>query len=68
MNKDDSKRKGMKRVKCMNHDPANSKWGEYAPEDGPCLEMIDIDLRSDRGLCWRCTSRSVSMIKMPRSE
>lgn len=64
----DNKRKGMKTVKCMNHDPENSKWGEYAPEDGPCQEMMQIDERSARGLCWRCTSRSVTMVKTFRSE
>jgi|TARA_B110000483_G_scaffold11458_1_gene13217 hypothetical protein len=56
-------RKGMKEVKCMNHDPENSKWGEYAPEDGACKELIMIDEKSDRGLCYRCTSRSVSNLK-----
>lgn len=64
----DNKRKGMQTVKCMNHDPENSKWGEYAPEDGPCQEMMQIDERSTRGLCWRCTSRSVTMVKTFRSE
>ena len=51
---------GQKQVKCMNHDPENSKWGEYAPEGG-CKELMWIDTRSDRGLCWRCTSNSVNM-------
>jgi hypothetical protein len=51
---------GQKQVKCMNHDPENSKWGEYAPEGG-CKELMWIDIRSDRGLCWRCTSNSVNM-------
>lgn len=55
-------RKGMKTVKCMNHDPENSKWGEYAPLGG-CDETLEIDERSDRGLCWKCTSRSVNMQK-----
>jgi hypothetical protein len=64
----DNKRKGMKTVKCMNHDPENSKWGEYAPEDGPCEETLQIDERSTKGLCWRCTSRSVTMVKTFRSE
>ena len=60
--------KGTKKLKCMNHDPENSKWGEYAPEDGPCLETINVDERTDRALCWRCTSRSVSMVKSFRAD
>jgi|TARA_B110000037_G_scaffold136333_1_gene154389 hypothetical protein len=52
-------RPGSKLVKCMNHDPEKSKWGEYAPIGG-CLETIYIDEKSDRGLCWKCTSSSVS--------
>lgn len=55
-------RKGMQLVKCMNHDPENSKWGEYAPEGG-CQEKMYIDERASKGLCWQCTSRSVSHIK-----
>jgi hypothetical protein len=43
-------RPGSKLVKCMNHDPEKSKWGEYAPIGG-CLETIYIDEKSDRGLC-----------------
>jgi hypothetical protein len=50
---------GNKIVKCMNHDPENSKWGQYAPNGG-CKEMMSIDINSTRGLCSRCTSRSVT--------
>jgi len=56
-----TERAGSKEVKCMNHDPENSKWGQYAP-DGGCDETMYIDQNSDRGLCFRCTSRSVSNI------
>lgn len=55
-------REGFKKVKCMNHDPENSKWGQYAPEGG-CTETLLIDGRSDRGLCWRCTQRSVNNVR-----
>jgi hypothetical protein len=52
-------RPGNKTVKCMNHEPETSKWGKYAP-DGGCKEMMSIDIKSTRGLCFRCTSRSVT--------
>jgi len=55
-------RKGMKLVKCMNHDPEASKWGQYAP-DGGCSEKLYIDEASTAGLCWKCTSSSVSNLK-----
>jgi len=55
-------KKGQKQVKCMNHDPENSKWGEYAPEGG-CQETMWIDENSSKGLCWRCTQASVNMKK-----
>jgi hypothetical protein len=54
-----TERPGSKLVKCMNHDPETSKWGQYAP-DGGCDETMYIDEKSDRGLCFRCTSRSVT--------
>ncbi len=54
--------KGSKKLKCMNHDPANSKWGEYAPESGACEEVVVVDEKCDKVLCFRCTSRSVSGI------
>lgn len=57
-----NQRKGMQLVKCMNHDPENSKWGDYAPEGG-CEETLYIDEKSSKGLCWRCTQRSVGNIK-----
>lgn len=53
-------RTGMKIVTCMNSDPENSKWGEYAPLGG-CDEQIEVDEKSERALCWRCTSRAVNM-------
>ena len=37
----ENQRKGMQLVKCMNHDPENSKWGDYAPEGG-CNEKMYI--------------------------
>ena len=58
-------RDGQKQMKCMNHDPENSKWGEYAPLGG-CDEVVSVDQKTDRVLCWRCTSRSVNMDKTAR--
>jgi len=52
--------KGTKKLKCMNHDPEKSKWGEYAPESGECDEVVIVDINTDKVLCFRCTSRSVS--------
>ena len=55
-------RKGMKLVKCMNHDVDTSKWSMYAPEGG-CDEKLYIDEASTAGLCWKCTSRSVNNLR-----
>ena len=57
-----NQREGMQLVECMNHDPENSKWGEYAPEGG-CDETLYIDQKSTKGLCLRCTQKSVGNIK-----
>ena len=57
-----TRKSGQKEVKCMNHDPENSKWGQYAPEGG-CQETMFIDEGSTRGLCWRCTQRSVNNVR-----
>lgn len=55
-----SSRKGTKKLKCMNHDPENSKWGEYAPDMEGCDEIVEVDEKTTKVLCWRCTSRSVT--------
>lgn len=47
----------MRKMKCMNHDPETSKWGEYAPPGG-CDEVVMVDQRTTKVLCWRCTLRS----------
>ena len=57
-----TRKSGQKEVKCMNHDPENSKWGHYAPEGG-CQETMFIDENSTRGLCWQCTQRSVNNVR-----
>lgn len=52
--------KSTKTVKCMNHEPATSKYGEFAPLGG-CEETIEIDSKSVRGLCATCTQRVVNL-------
>jgi len=47
-----------KKLKCVNHDPENSKWGDYAPVGG-CDMIVEVDYRTDRVLCHKCTMRSV---------
>lgn len=56
-----------KKIKCMNHDPENSKWGQYAPMGG-CDEIIEVGKEVDRVLCWRCTSSSVTNMRAPRGQ
>lgn len=51
--------KEMKQLKCMNHNPEKSKWGEWAPEGG-CDEVVEVDSEVSKVLCWRCTSRTVN--------
>ncbi len=46
-----------KTLKCMNHDPENSKWGEYAPPGG-CDMVVEVDERTTKVLCWRCTNKT----------
>jgi len=41
----------------MNHDPENSKWGEYAPPGG-CDMVVEVDERTTKVLCWRCTNKT----------
>ena len=49
-----------KKIKCMNHDPENSKWGEYAPDLTGCKEVVEVPVETNKVLCWRCTSRSAN--------
>jgi len=55
-----SKDREVKNLLCMNSDPENSKWGEYAPPGG-CNEIVkNVDASTTYALCWKCTSRSAS--------
>ena len=55
-----SKDKGTQILKCMNHEPENSKWGMYAPSDG-CREVVVCDMNVAKVLCWKCTCASTNM-------
>ncbi len=46
-----------KKIKCMNHNPDESKWGQYAPIDG-CKNIVEVPVETDKVLCHQCTSRS----------
>lgn len=41
----------------MNHDPENSKWGQYAPMDG-CENIVEVPVETTAVLCYQCTMRS----------
>lgn len=46
----------LRKVKCMNSVPSESKWGSWAPVGG-CDVVIEVDENCARALCWRCTNR-----------
>ena len=45
---------------CQNSNPEISKWGDYAPEDGPCDEWVEVGHETTAILCHRCTMRTVN--------
>lgn len=45
---------------CQNSNPNVSKWGDYAPEDGPCNEWVEVGEETTAALCWKCTARTVN--------
>ena len=47
-----------KQLKCQNSDPETSKYWKYAPHGG-CDEVVEVDVKTDRVLCHKCTMRSV---------
>lgn len=47
-----------KKLKCQNSDPESSKYWKYAPHGG-CDEIVEVDYRTDKVLCHKCTMRSV---------
>lgn len=44
----------------MNHDPATSKYGEFAPPGG-CSVEVEVDSNCAKVLCSACTSRTVNL-------
>jgi hypothetical protein len=55
---------GYKKIPCMNHDPENSKWGQYAPDLSGCTEVVEVPVETSKVLCYRCTSRSANQAKI----
>lgn len=49
-----------KTLKCMNHQPATSKYGEFAPLGG-CDVEVEVDSNTAKVLCSSCTSRVVNL-------
>ena len=45
---------------CQNSNPESSKWGEFAPEDGPCKNWVEVGANATAVLCSDCTQRSVN--------
>ena len=52
--------KSTKMLKCMNHDPATSKYGEFAPRGG-CDVVVEVDGNTAKVLCSKCTQRVVNL-------
>ena len=53
-----SKDRKMVSLACMNSNPDESKWGQYAPPGG-CDEIVhNVDANTVKVLCWKCTSKS----------
>lgn len=47
---------------CMNSDPENSKWGDYAPRGG-CTEKVMVDGNVTNVLCAKCTMATTNLKK-----
>lgn len=48
-----------KKLKCVNSNIEASKWWKYAPKGG-CDEIVEVDIKTDSVLCYKCTMRSAS--------
>lgn len=51
---------GRRMMICMNSKPEDSKWGDYAPEDGDCTNWTEVGHNTTASLCSECTARSVN--------
>lgn len=50
---------------CSNSSPEHSKYGDWAPEDGPCTEWVQCSVTSTAVLCSKCVQRTLT--RFPRS-
>ncbi len=57
-----SKDRSLTPMKCMNSNPDESKWGQFAPSGG-CDEIVMVDSNVSKVLCSYCTMRTTN-IKM----
>jgi len=48
---------------CQNSNPSESKWNDYAPENGKCGNWVEVGDTAVAALCPECTSRSVHGLK-----
>ncbi|MDA9262984.1 hypothetical protein OAC86_01185 [bacterium] len=55
-----SNNRSLTAMKCMNSNPEESKWGQFAPAGG-CDEVVMVDDNVDRVLCSYCTTRSTNI-------
>jgi len=51
-----SKDRSLAPMKCMNSNPEESKWGQFAPSGG-CNEVVMVDSSVGKVLCNSCTMR-----------
>jgi len=49
---------------CQNSEPEKSKWGKFAPENGPCTNWVNVGPNATASLCSECVQRSVN-IRIP---
>jgi hypothetical protein len=56
---------GTKRIMmiCQNSKPAESKWGDFAPEGGVCENWTEVSPKTTASLCHQCTQRTVGGMK-----
>lgn len=55
---------GRKRLMiCQNSDPTRSKYPDWAPEDGPCTEWVEVGVDATAVTCSKCVNRSMSGFK-----
>lgn len=50
---------GRKRLMiCQNSKPEFSKYPDWAPENGPCDEWVEVGVDATAVTCYKCTIRS----------